>query len=314
MLLLEPIIEANSLQELQTNLATVTSHSWKAVSCHYLIYDDSRQLLLWGPREIELEPTHQPGQCGLNLLKSDDQSLPWPPSLTSKGQYRIAHPVFVWGSLAGVLCLEFEEAPGELPGFEDMLKSLGHLSTKVVEREMSVVFTSRCKELLVRGVESRGKRGHVERCCRLVASLAKLLDCSAQVKSELLEAAQYHDIGLLTFESADSPEAERNHSRIGATLLKCHPELLGIARLVEYHHERYDGSGHPVGKSGDELPLECWILALSEDFLEFWEGSLSTYEGKIKEFFNDKAKHHHPDVVDALCGLVDSGELENILN
>lgn len=312
MFLLEPIIEASTLKELQTNLSLVAGHFWGAVTCHYLVYHEHEQLLFKGAEAVELEPTHQPGQSALNLTECRDQSLLWPASLMTKGQYRISVPVFVWGSLAGVLCLEFKQEPEELEGLDQLTRTLGHLSAKIVEREMSGVFLSRCKELLVRAVEAQGKKGHVERCCRLVASLAKLLDCSAQVKIDLQEAVQYHDIGLLTFEDPKSTEAQQRHPRIGASLLKSNLEYIEVARLVEFHHERYDGSGHPDGKSGQELPLECWILALAEDFLEFWESSLSSFEGKLKEFFDERAKHHHPDVVDALCGLVDAGELETL--
>lgn len=314
MLMLEPIIEATNLKELQTNLSAVAGHCWHAVNCYYLTYDDRRQVLSFANETIIPEPTDQVGLAALNLATCDDQSLTWPACLPHQQKYRQSIPIFVWGSLVGVLCLEFSKAPGELEDFEELERTLGHLTARVLDKEMSTQFMTRCKELLVRGVEAQGKSGHIQRLSRLVASLAKLLDCSPQVKSDLLEAAQYHDIGLLTFETPGSTEAQQGHPQVGASLLNSHTDLFEVARMVSTHHERYDGSGFPNRNSGDELPLECWILALAEDFVEFWETSVSSYEGKIKEFFAGNAKHHHPDVVDALCGLVDSGELESILD
>ena len=38
-----------------------------------------------------------------------------------------------------------------------------------------------------------------------------------------------------------------------------------------------------------------------------------TFEEKIKSFFKEEVKAHHPEVVDALCGLVDSGRLQDIM-
>jgi HD-GYP domain-containing protein (c-di-GMP phosphodiesterase class II) len=126
-------------------------------------------------------------------------------------------------------------------------------------------------------------------------------------------AAEYHDIGLLTFPTSGSEAAIREHARVGAGLLSSHPHLFEVARMVESHHERFDGSGQPHGKQGHELPLECWILALTEDFVEHWEQSLESYEKKVRDFFLGPAKHHHPDAVDALCGLVDAEKLQELL-
>ena len=299
MLMLEPVIEATNLRELQTNLATVAGHCWNATNCYYLTYDDRRQVLSFGNEVIIPEPTDQVGLAALNLAVCDDQSLSWPACLPHQQRYRRSVPIFVWGGLVGILCLEFSQDPGELADFEELERTLGHLTARVLDKEMSAQFMTRCKELLVRGVEAQGKAGHIQRLSRLVGSLARLLDFSPQVKSDLLEAAQYHDIGLLTFEKPNSTEAQQGHPQVGASLLNSHTEFFEVA---------------PSRKSGDELPLECWVLSLAEDFVEFWETSVSSYQGKIKEFFAGNAKHHHPDVVDALCGLVDSGELESLLS
>ena len=174
-------------------------------------------------------------------------------------------------------------------------------------------FVERSREFLVQAVEARGASGHVQRCCRLASSLAVMLDCSPQAQAQLSQAAECHDLGLLGFQDTAAPEAVREHARVGAELLRCHPDLFEVAELVQSHHERYDGSGQPRGLQGDELPLECWILSLVEDFVEHWESSLDTYEMKVKDFFLGPAKHHHPDAVDALCGLVDSGKLQDLL-
>jgi HD domain len=309
----ESLIEADSLRDLQIALGTVASHHWQARVCHFLVYDENKHVIRHGDAEWDLSSEHQPGACAMTLRPVNDQALPWPEAIAGKSAYRTCRPIFHWGSLKAVLCLGFDREPGELEGLGEVEKSLGILGERVIRREMGDAFMGRCKELFVQAVEARGKNGHVQRCCRLVSSLASMLDCSAQVQADLLEAAQYHDIGLLTFEKAESVEAMREHARVGASLLRCHPELYEIAQLVEGHHERYDGSGVPYGKQGDELALECWILALVEDFVEFWEGSMATYQMKMEEFFSGSAKHHHPDVVDALCGLVDAEKLPDLM-
>jgi len=311
-MIIQPLLEANTLKELQVAVGTLASHYWKARDCHYLAYDENKHVLLHEGQEWDLSAQHQPGASALNLRAVADQSLPWPEALKGKGSYRMCQPIFHWGSLKAILCLGFEQQPQDLEDFEEVIKSLGILGDRVGHQEGLESFVGRCKELLVQAVEAQGKSGHVQRCCRLVSSLATMLDCSSQTQAELLEAAQYHDIGLLTFANQKSPEAIREHPRVAASLLRCHPDMHEIAQLVENHQEKYDGSG-PYGKRAEELSLECWLLATAEDFVEFWEGSMATYEMKIKEFFVGPAKHHHPDVIDALCGLVDSGRLQELM-
>lgn len=313
-MMMQVLIEANSLRELQTAIRSLAARQWEAKAGFYLTYDDSAQSLRYREHEWPLSSETQPGCCALDLRIESRQDLPWPEELTPAAPHRIAYPIFNWGSLIGVLCLGFEQDPGELLGFDDFAKSLGVLGARVAQNERAQIFVDRCKEHLVRAVETRGAKGHIERCCRLAQAIAGMLDCSAQVQADLSEAAQYHDVGMLSFSDPRSPEAIREHTLVGANLLRTHPDFAAVADLVESHHERYDGSGQPHGKSGDELPLECWILALAENVVESWEESLATYEMKVKEFFAGPAKHHHPDVVDALCGLVDSGKLPDLLD
>lgn len=309
----DPIIEANSLSELQTALRGLGAHYWQARAAFYLPYDQKKQVLTYLGREWELDADTQPGACALSLRTVSDQSLSWPEGLEAGGHFRVCVPIFHWGSLNAVICLGFEQDPGDLKDLDRVGKVLGVIGDKVMHREKSAGFLGRCRELLVQAVEARGQKDHVARCGRLSSALAGMLDCSAQVKADLQEAAECHDFGLVTFERPDSAQAVREHPLIGAGLLRSHPDMAEVALLVESHHERYDGSGTPYGRSGDDLPLEAWILALVEEFVETWEASRDSYEDKVKHFFEGPARHHHPDVVDALCGLVDAERLEELM-
>lgn len=312
-MMIQTLLESDSPSELESALAALASAYWQAKSCYYLKYDEHRQGLSRGDSQWELSSLHQPGHCAMTLRPSADQGLPWPDELPCKVGYRLAQPVFHWGSLTGVLCLGFDQRPEALERFSEVERAVGILGDRVAHKEQSDRFMARCMEFLVQAVEARVKDKHVDRCCKLTAKLAHMLDCSPQVRSHLMEAAQCHDIGLLSFADPTSAEALREHPRVAATLLRLRPEMTEVAALVAHHHERYDGSGTPEGKRGDELPLECWVLSLVEDFVEQWEASLSSYDSKVREFFSERAKHHHPDVVDALCGLVDSDQLKETL-
>lgn len=311
--MIEPLLEANSVGDLRTALGGIASHCWQARSTHYLPYAEHQQAIKYHDKTWPLSAENQPGACALTLRKVSDQALPWPEDLQAAGKYRLSLPVFHWGSLNAVVCFSFDSDPGELDGLNTVQKTLGVMGEKVLHREMSARYIERCKALMVQAVEAQGNKGHVERVSRLCTALALMLDLSEQVQLQLNAAAGYHDIGKLTFSDPTTAQADREHSLVGAGLLRNHPELHEVALLVEMHHERYDGSGQPKGIGGDEAPLEAWVLCLAEDVAQLWEGSHETFETKVTRFFNESAKHHHPDVVDALCGLVDSGKLREIL-
>ena len=40
----------------------------------------------------------------------------------------------------------------------------------------------------------------------------------------------------------------------------------GAIPYVLYHHERWDGTGYPSGKAGEEIPLEARVLAIADAF------------------------------------------------
>jgi hypothetical protein len=317
-ILLDKLSGADSTSDLRHLLSRHSQH-WKAGKAYYLTYDDLRQVLEHGPGEpVALNSQSQPGQAALALRASYDQALAWPDQLPSgldDGAYRMSLPILHWGSLLAVLMLAFETEPDAATkaAIAETVEVLGVVGQTVTEREKTAEFVLRTQELLVHAVEAQGRAGHVGRCSRLATALATMLDCSAQARAELLQAAQYHDIGLLAFSDPASPAAQREHAARGARLLECHPDLRAVAPLVENHHERYDGSGSPQGRRVADLPLEAWILALTEDLVESYEQAEGDFADRIRGFFHESAKHHHPDVVDALCGLVDSEKLQGML-
>ena len=44
------------------------------------------------------------------------------------------------------------------------------------------------------------------------------------------------------------------------------PELKQIADYILNHHERWDGSGYPYGKKGDEIPLLSRIISIADAY------------------------------------------------
>ncbi|MFN8110985.1 MAG: HD-GYP domain-containing protein [Thermoleophilia bacterium] len=155
-------------------------------------------------------------------------------------------------------------------------------------------------------------RGHSERVARLVVSLADVLGWSARDAERLAEAALVHDVGkvgvpdeVLAKRGPLTPEEYalvRLHSNVGAAIVAVALDPEQVA-WVEHHHERWDGSGYPLGLSGREIPAGAALLAVADA----WDamttrpesGSLSRAEA-LEECFGESGGQFAPWAVTAL--------------
>jgi putative two-component system response regulator len=135
---------------------------------------------------------------------------------------------------------------------------------------------------LVDSVESRGAspKGHGRRTRALVVEATKRLALPPEEVIHLVRAALVHDVGLSNLpdsatwpqgvRSAEDDALHRQHPLAGAEILRRAPTLGPTAKLVEGHHEHFDGRGYPRGIRGDALPFAARLLAAAvaaEDFL-----------------------------------------------
>lgn len=107
--------------------------------------------------------------------------------------------------------------------------------------------------------------------CREIAE--KLLLRPEDVET-LVSAAKVHDLGKISvpdsilLKQGSLTDGERevmiNHSSIGYNILNKLRFYKVGARLVLYHHERFDGNGYPAGLKGESIPLGARILAVAD--------------------------------------------------
>jgi cyclic di-GMP phosphodiesterase len=58
----------------------------------------------------------------------------------------------------------------------------------------------------------------------------------------------------------------RRHPEIGRQLIEKIPFLVGAVPIVYHHHERWDGTGYPLGLTGEAIPLGARIFAVADAF------------------------------------------------
>lgn len=137
------------------------------------------------------------------------------------------------------------------------------------------------KDLLSRifeNINSRyiGEKTHVERVTHFSVALAESLGMSDEDKSKLILAASFHDIGKIAIAadilnkpgplSSEERREVQKHSVAGYNILKGVEEYAGIAEIVLFHHERWDGKGYPNGYAKDDIPLMSRVIAVADAF------------------------------------------------
>jgi len=123
-----------------------------------------------------------------------------------------------------------------------------------------------------------GTGNHVLRMARYCRLMAEALKLAPEKCRDIELAAPMHDIGKVGIPdrillkpgplSASEYAIMQRHARIGYEILKESPShylQLG-ATIALYHHEKFDGSGYPMGHSGQDIPLEARIVAVADVF------------------------------------------------
>ncbi len=182
------------------------------------------------------------------------------------------------------------------------------------------------KELVYRlseAVESRSKEtsNHVKRMahiCKLLAEITKMERHEAEV---LFLAAPLHDIGKIATPdhilnkpgklTDDEWEIMKKHAQIGHEILVGSKlEVLNAGAIIARdHHEKWDGSGYPGGRSGTDIHIFGRIAALADVFDALY--NKRCYKdpwpiGRIIQYLTEqKAKQFDPDLVDKMIYHID---------
>jgi len=131
---------------------------------------------------------------------------------------------------------------------------------------------------LMKALEARDyiTEGHADRLQTLVSDMASFIGLPEQKIIDLRLFAQFHDIGKVGIPDrilfkAGSLTAEeftemQRHCEIGYRIAKSAPDLNYVADWILKHHEWWNGQGYPLGLQGEEIPLECRILAITDAY------------------------------------------------
>lgn len=157
---------------------------------------------------------------------------------------------------------------------------------------------------------------HIQRVAEISYKLAKYLGLSADDAENIKLAAPMHDLGKIGIPDAilnkpgrfteEEYAVMKTHSELGYNMLRDSKRKLlrFAASIARSHHERWDGTGYPLGLKGEEIPQAGRICAVADvlDALASPRCYKTPWpEDRVKdEFAKQRNKQFQAEIVDVL--------------
>jgi two-component system cell cycle response regulator len=156
----------------------------------------------------------------------------------------------------------------------------------------------------------------------LAGRVAKAMGLQGEELELVVRAAELHDVGKAAVPEAilENPDRLddveqallRQHTLVGERILSSARPLGPVATIVRAGDERFDGTGHPDGLKGQEIPLGARIVAACDFFHGLTEarplGRGMSAEVALEELRDEAGGRFDPAVVDALAALAPAAE------
>ncbi len=273
-------------------------------------------------REHPQETIDQAIQTGQSIIISSDVG-----SL-------VCYPLLTRADIYGALWMNIPESRGQ--NFAN-LQTLANQAAVVLERAILLAESRRqAEELkeayaeleitydrtltsLMSALDARDREteGHSVRVSRLACMLAAEVGLSEKQIKSLERGALLHDIGKIGISDTilhkpdkltdDEWKIMRVHPDIGARIVEGIPFLQDTVAVIRHHHERWDGSGYPVGLSGKEIPTQARIFAVVDVFDALTSRrryrEKSTADEALRYLEEQSGVLFDPDIVEALSRL-----------
>ncbi len=125
-------------------------------------------------------------------------------------------------------------------------------------------------------LRDRETEGHTQRVTEMALKLAEKLGMSGSERTDLRRGALLHDIGKMGVPdsillkpgplSDDDWGWMRKHPVYALEMLSPIPYLKHALDIPYYHHEKWDGTGYPLGLKGEAIPLAARLFAIVDVF------------------------------------------------
>src|SRR5579864_8080538 len=149
---------------------------------------------------------------------------------------------------------------------------LGKVEAEKKHAEQLSIIHLRTIEALALAIEAKDQTtgDHLQRVRIYAMELAKDLRLSEDETEALKAASVLHDIGKLAVPehiiskpgklTPEEFEKMKIHPVVGAEILEQVDFPYPVVPIVRAHHEKWDGSGYPLGLAGEQIPIGARIL------------------------------------------------------
>lgn len=195
-------------------------------------------------------------------------------------------------------------------GYAAQMLEVTGLYKEIEDTQKEIVFTlgTACE------FRSRETSNHVKRVAEYSRLLALLYGLELDEVELVKQASPMHDVGKIAIPDSilNKPEkltpeefdVMKTHTEIGYNMLSFSKrKILKAATIIaSEHHEKWNGSGYPKGKKGDDIHIYGRISALADVFDAL--GSDRCYKkawelDRILDFFRDeRGRHFEPKLMD----------------
>jgi len=192
------------------------------------------------------------------------------------------------------------------------------LNQEIIDTQKEIIYTMGT----IGETRSRETGLHVKRVAVYSELLASLYGFEKEEAELLKMASPMHDIGKIaipdnilnkTTELDDEEwEVMKTHSMLGYEMLKSsnRPIMKAAAIVAKEHHEKWDGSGYPEGKSGDDIHIYGRITALADVYDALGHDRVYKKAWKIEDILTllreGRGNHFDPALIDIFFENIDT--------
>ncbi len=115
---------------------------------------------------------------------------------------------------------------------------------------------------------------HCQRMQEMALKIGQAIDLPESELDNLKLLAALHDIGKIAIPNSilakpgklthEEWQAVKKHPETGYRIALSSFEMAPIAEAILHHHERWDGTGYPLGLKGENIPLISRIIAIAD--------------------------------------------------
>ncbi len=204
---------------------------------------------------------------------------------------------------------------------EDLRKHLEQLVEAKADEIQKIFIQSITTITYAVDAKDRYTKGHSVRVAQYCLAMAKKLAWSKQDCLNLYYTALMHDIGKIGIPDTilnkpvkltdEEYRLIRNHTTMGANILRPITMVPQICDGAKYHHERYDGKGYPCGLKGDDIPYVARIIGIADAYDAITSNRIyekaQVTDYAVNELKKGRGTQFDPYLTDVFLEIIQSG-------